>query len=253
MPNNEVKIKTSSYLGNKILVRIFDTDASPLLIGGQRTASWNDTAETIDATTKTGGILNYNELMKAVGVKAEELPQKEYNNFKEYIPGQIDWKVSIDGATPSSDEAVSIIQAKKNAGEAVLVSVIDLGQMSEKIGIAIVTEMSEEGPGGDLASYSLSLQGSGEYIKRDYTPPVKPTKITGAAVTVPVGQEKELVLTFEPTDAEKNVNFYVKDEATAINSGGKVKGLKEGTTTAVVSSISAPYVEAEVAITVTTP
>ncbi|EQC0677803.1 TPA: Ig-like domain-containing protein [Listeria innocua] len=248
-------IEMASYLGDKVLVRIIDTQTNKVLsIGGQKSATWGDTADTIEVTTKTGGITNYRQIMTAAGVKPEELPNKPYNNFKEYIQGQNDWKVDTDGSIPSSDDAYNSLEKAKNEGSPVLVSVLDLGRNIEKIGIAIIVDMSEEAPLADVATYTLSLQGSGEYVTRPYTPPVAPTAISVAAISVKVGETVTPTITTTPTDASQVFTYSILDEtkATVNQVTGEVTGVLAGTTKYTVKSLLDPEVSKEVTVTITT-
>ncbi|WP_239255574.1 Ig-like domain-containing protein [Listeria ilorinensis] len=246
-------IIVSSYIGDKVLVRVFNKDGVPLAIGGQKTASWGDTADTIDVSTKTGGILNYNELMMSVGVTADQLPNKEYNNFKEYIQGQNDWKIDVDGAVPSTNEAYDDLRRAKKNGEPVFVSQIDLGRNEERLGIAIVVDVSNEASKGDTVSFKLSLQGTGEYIERPYTAPVAPTAITQTPIAVKVGETKELSITTTPADASKEFIYAIDDDtiATVNYSSGAVTGLKVGTAKLNIISKYNAAVTKEVAVAVT--
>ncbi|MBC1734955.1 hypothetical protein HB992_09765 [Listeria seeligeri] len=247
-------IEMASYLGDKIMVRVIDTKTNNVLaIGGQKSATWGDTADTIEVTTKTGGITNYREIMIAAGVNPEELPNKPYNNFKEYIQGQNDWKIDTDGSIPSSDEAYNGLVQAKNLGEPVLVSVLDLGRNIEKLGIAIIVDMSEEAPLADVATYALSLQGSGEYVSRPYVPPVPPTQITVAPITVKVGETVSPTITTTPADASKVFTYSISEttKATVNETNGEVTGVSVGTTKYIVTSVLDENVTKEATVTIT--
>ncbi|MHA4046468.1 phage tail tube protein [Bacillus cereus] len=169
MAETELKVKVASYLGVKKIIRIFDLKTGEVLaIGGQKEHTMNRTADTIDVSTKTGGILNMEEIMAKMGVT--DWKQKEYNDYKEYIQGQKEWSVDASGAIPSSDKAYDILDAAYENGDPVGVSELDLGRMKEKVGIAIPTDMSEEAPIDDLAAYSISLTGTGPQVSRTYVP-----------------------------------------------------------------------------------
>ncbi|PFC37596.1 phage tail tube protein [Bacillus cereus] len=169
MAETELKVKVSSYLGVKKIVRIFDLSTGNVLaIGGQKEHTLNRTADTIDVSTKTGGIQNMQEIMAKMGVT--DWKPKEYNDYKEYIQGQKEWSVDVSGALPASDAAYDILEAAYENGTPVGVSELDLGRMKEKVGIAIPTELSEEAPIDDLAGYSLSLTGTGPQVSRTYVP-----------------------------------------------------------------------------------
>lgn len=169
MAETELKVKVASYLGVKKIVRIADLNTGTVLaIGGQKEHTVSRTADTIDVSTKTGGILNMQEIMTKLGVT--DWKPKEYNDYKEYIQGQKEWSTDVSGALPSSDAAYDILEAAYENGTPVVVSELDLGRMKEKIGIAFVTELSEEAPIDDLAGYSLSLTGTGPQVSRTYVP-----------------------------------------------------------------------------------
>lgn len=223
----ESKVKVASYLGVKKIIRIINADSNEVMaIGGQRSSTMNKTADTIDVSTKTGGILNYYEIMKQVGVDAADIPVKPYNDTKEYIQGLKDWSVDVDGALPSSDAAFDYLDKAYNNDGVVIVSEMDFGRMRETIGIAIITDMSEDGAQEDLASYKLSLTGTGQVVQRKIE---APTTLTATALSVKVGEKKPIVLTAVPATASKAAIFVSMDTSVAmVDSAGTVTGVKVG-------------------------
>ncbi|MBC2370151.1 hypothetical protein HBP99_16090 [Listeria booriae] len=253
MTESKTKVKVASYLGVKKIIRVINPDSNEVMaIGGQRSSTMNKTADTVDVSTKTGGILNYNEIMQAAGVDQKDIPVKPYNDTKEYIQGLKDWSVDVDGALPSSDAAFDYLDnAYNNGGGVVIVSEMDFGRMRETIGIAIITDMSEDGAQEDLASYKLSLTGTGQVVQRKIE---VPTTLNAAALSVKVGETKPIVLTVEPETASKAATFISKDTAIAtVDGAGAVTGVKAGTVDINYFSAFDTTITGVAEITVTTP
>ncbi|WP_161564252.1 Ig-like domain-containing protein [Listeria sp. SHR_NRA_18] len=253
MAESKMKVKVASYLGVKKIVRIINPDTNEVMaIGGQRSSTMNKTADTIDVSTKTGGILNYYDIMKQVGVAAEDIPVKPYNDTKEYIQGLKDWSVDVDGALPSSDAAFDYLdEAYNKGGGVVIVSEMDFGRMRETIGIGIITDMSEDGAQEDLVSYKLSLTGTGQVVQRKIE---APTTLTATALSVKVNEKKPIVLTAVPATASKAAIFVSMDTTIAtVDSAGTVTGVKAGTVDINYFSSFDTTIKGVAKITVTTP
>lgn len=252
MAESKTKVKVASYLGVKKIIRVISPESNEVMaIGGQRSSTMNKTADTIDVTTKTGGIQNYYEIMRAAGVDQKDIPVKPYNDTKEYIQGLKDWSVDVDGALPSSDAAFDYLDKAYNEDGVVIVSEMDFGRMRETIGIAIITDMSEDGAQEDLASYKLSLTGTGQVVHRKIE---VPTTLTATALSVKVGEKKPIVLTAVPETASKAAIFVSMDTAVAtVDGSGAVTGIKAGTVDINYFSAFDTTIKGVAKITVTTP
>ena len=132
--------------GMKCIVTIKDT-MQDKIIAGQRGASLSRSAETIDVTTKDGDL------------------------WSASIPGFKSWSVDCDGAWIESDASQKKLNEAFLKGEEVEVTVfmnVNPGgsdgswESKEKfVGKAIITDYSFDLPYDDLASYSITLQGTG--------------------------------------------------------------------------------------------
>lgn len=119
------------------------------VIGGQRGASLSRSAETIDVTTKDG------------------------DYWSESVAGFRSFSIDCDGAFIEGDESLKTINTAYEQGTplevVVYMNVVKEGEelsvtykAKEKYeGTVIVTEFSYDLPYDDLASYSMTLQGTG--------------------------------------------------------------------------------------------
>ena len=129
--------------GMKCIVTIHDSQDK--IIAGQRGASLSRSAETIDVTTKDGDL------------------------WSASIAGFKSWSVDCDGAWIQGDQSQAKLNKAFLAGEEVKVTVYmnvsgsdGSWESEEKFsGQAIITDYSFDLPYDDLASYSISLQGTG--------------------------------------------------------------------------------------------
>lgn len=130
----------SKMQGMKCKVYIVDQETDKVL-AGQRNATLNRSAETIDATSKdTEGY------------------------WKENLQGFKEWSIDCDGALVESDEAYAILEEKFLNSENVDVKII-MGSGTEYTGNAVLTDFPLDMPYDDLVTYSLSLTGSGPLTK----------------------------------------------------------------------------------------
>lgn len=107
------------------------------LLAGQRNATLNRSAETIDATSKdTEG------------------------NWTESLPGFKSFSIDSDGAFVVDDVAYQTLETKFVNSENVVVY-IEMPSGTKYVGECTITDFSLEFPYDDLTTYSLSLQGSG--------------------------------------------------------------------------------------------
>ena len=117
------------------------------LLGGQRNATLNRSAETIDATSKdTEG------------------------NWMESIAGFKSWGVEMEAAYVADDAAYKVLEDAYLKGDNVYVLII-FGQPTDSstgnamTGEATITDFPIEVPYNDLVTYSLTLTGSGALAK----------------------------------------------------------------------------------------
>ena len=105
-------------------------------LAGQRGATLNRSAETIDITNKVSA------------------------GWKESITSVKEWSVDCDGVFVEDDTALKALETAFNANTMVDVKISD-GEWGYK-GKAIITDFPIEAPYDDAATYSLTLQGTGE-------------------------------------------------------------------------------------------
>lgn len=120
--------------------------ANPKILGGQRDATLNRSAETMDSTAKDSE-----------------------GGWKENEAGFKEWSVDAGGLLIESDEAYDLIEEKFEAGEKI--GVIVLMQNGKKYtGKAVITDFPIDMPYEDLASYSTAFTGSGPLNKEPSAP-----------------------------------------------------------------------------------
>ncbi|MDR6120612.1 TP901-1 family phage major tail protein [Bacillus sp. SLBN-46] len=135
----------SKITGAKVKLYIKDVTTGKVL-GGQRNATLNRSAETIDATSKdTAGY------------------------WKESLTGFKEWSIDADGCFIESDAAYAILETAFVNGESV-VAYIEFPSGLHYEGTCIITDFTLELPYDDLVQYSISLQGSGALTQTDVTP-----------------------------------------------------------------------------------
>ena len=105
-------------------------------LAGQRGATLNRSAETIDITNKVSA------------------------GWKESITSVKEWSVDCDGVFVADDAALKQLETAFNANTMVDVKISD-GTWGYK-GKAIITDFPIEAPYDDAATYSITLQGTGE-------------------------------------------------------------------------------------------
>jgi len=123
-------------------VRLFIEDAtSGKVLAGQKNATLNRSAETIDATSKDSE-----------------------GNWTESIPGMKNWSIDADGAFVTDDEAYGILETAFLDGENVNVY-IQMPSGTKFKGNATIVDLPLEAPFDDILSYSVSLTGNGALTK----------------------------------------------------------------------------------------
>lgn len=105
-------------------------------LAGQRGATLNRSAETIDITNKVSA------------------------GWKESITSVKEWSVDCDGVFVADDTALKALETAFNANTMVDVKISD-GTWGYE-GKAIITDFPIDAPYDDAATYSLTLQGTGE-------------------------------------------------------------------------------------------
>ena len=109
-------------------------------IAGQRGATLNQSADTIEATSK------------------------DSNGWKEFETSFKEWSIDADGLLPVDDEGYDALQEAFNSGVKLEVEVSTIDGVGYT-GEALVTDFPIEMPYDDLATYSVTFQGTGELKK----------------------------------------------------------------------------------------
>lgn len=126
--------------GIKCKVAVVDDLDANQVLAGQRDATLNRSAETIDATSKDSD-----------GWKENEIGLKE-------------WSVDAGGLLIESDVSYGILEEKFMNDEKVTV-VVTLASGTEYKGQAIITDFPVELPYEDLVTYTVSFTGDGVLVK----------------------------------------------------------------------------------------
>lgn len=140
------------------------------LLGGQRNATLNRSAETIDATSKdTEG------------------------NWMENIAGFKSWGVDMEAAYISDDAAYKVLEDAFLAGNNVYVLVIFGEPTASSVGNAMtgevtITDFPIDLPYNDLVTYSLTLGGSGA-LKKGNVKTIVTSAVENPVVTAKVEKE----------------------------------------------------------------
>jgi TP901-1 family phage major tail protein len=122
-------------------VKLFVKDATTgKILAGQRNATLNRSAETIDATSKDSE-----------------------GHWQESIAGFKSYSIDADGAFVQDDVAYKILETAFLNSENVDVY-LEMPSGIRYEGNATITDLSLEVPYDDLVSYSISLQGNGPLV-----------------------------------------------------------------------------------------
>jgi TP901-1 family phage major tail protein len=126
---------------NGMKVKLFVEDAATgKVLAGQKNATLNRSAETIDATSKdTDGF------------------------WTESLQGFKSWSIDCDGAFVTDDEAYAILEEAFVAGENVNVF-LQMPSGTKYKGNATITDFPIEAPYDDIVTYSVSLTGNGALV-----------------------------------------------------------------------------------------
>lgn len=118
------------------------TDILPVYtkVGGQRGATLNRSAETLETTSKDSA------------------------GFKEFESAFKEWSIEADGLLVEADEGFKALEEAFMGSKKVKVQVATTSG-SKYEGLAIITDLPLEMPYDDMATYSVTLQGSGTLTK----------------------------------------------------------------------------------------
>ncbi|ADU30364.1 phage tail tube protein [Evansella cellulosilytica] len=118
---------------------------NPTILAGQRNATLNRSAETMDSTAKDSD-----------------------GGWKENEAGFKEWSVDADGLLVESDDAYDLIEDRFNASEKIGV-IATLPNGKKYLGTAVITDFPIDMPYEDLATYSTAFTGSGALRKESGT------------------------------------------------------------------------------------
>lgn len=110
------------------------------VLGGQRGATLNRTADTIDTTTKAS------------------------NEWRESEASIKEWGIDADGLLVEDDVAYLALEAAYMAGTKVNIE-LETAAGNKYSGQAIITDFPVEAPYDDAATYSVSFMGTGPLAK----------------------------------------------------------------------------------------
>ena len=111
-------------------------------VGGQRGATLNRSAETLDTTSK------------------------DSEGFKEFESAFKEWSIEADGLLVDGDLGFKALEDAFMAGKKVQVRVATPSG-AKYTGMAVITDLPLEMPYDDMATYSVTLQGSGVLAKTE--------------------------------------------------------------------------------------
>lgn len=125
--------------GIDILLKVKTSEGELKTIAGQRSATLNRSADTLETTNKATG-----------------------NGFKSFLPGFKEWSVDCDGILMTSDDSIAILEEAYMNGTTLVAQIGDTKDATYGYqGDVIVTDFTIEYPYDDAVTYSLTLQGSG--------------------------------------------------------------------------------------------
>lgn len=118
------------------------TTAAPVwtAVGGQRNATLNRSAETIETTNKVSA------------------------GWKSFITGFKEWSVDCDGLYTLNDTGYAELEDAFSAGELVEIQIAKDGVLNYK-GSAAITDFPIEAAYDDVATYSVSFAGVGALVQ----------------------------------------------------------------------------------------
>lgn len=115
------------------------TDLLPVwsTVGGQRGATLNRSSDSMETT------------------------YKGTDGFKTFEPGFKEWSIDADGMIVDSDTALDALEAAFAGSDKVKIELVYGDDSTTYSGEAIITDFPIEAPYDDMATYSISLQGTG--------------------------------------------------------------------------------------------
>lgn len=125
--------------GIDILVSVKIAEAY-VAVGGQRGATLNRSASTIDVSNKVSG------------------------DWAKSISGMKNWSIDADGLFALDDTAFAALETAFNASAEVLIQIAKGAELVYS-GKAYITDFPIEAPYDDVATYSVSFTGSGPLTK----------------------------------------------------------------------------------------
>lgn len=129
--------------GVSVLLKVnTGTDLLPVwtAVGGQRGATLNRSADTIETTSK------------------------DSTGYKSYAYGFKDWSIDADGLLVTDDAGYGELEDAFIAGTTIKVDVV-MASGDKYSGDVIITDFPIEAPYDDMTTYSVTLQGSGALTK----------------------------------------------------------------------------------------
>lgn len=127
----------SKIAGVDVLLEIEKSEGSFVAVGGQKGATLNRSAETIDTSDKTSG------------------------GWKESIMGLKEWSVDCDGFITLGDEGLALLFDAFDNRKAIKIKIAVGGKGGYTYtGSVVITDFPEEYPSDDAVTFSLSLKGA---------------------------------------------------------------------------------------------
>lgn len=127
--------------GIDFLVMVEQADGVFVKVGGQRGATLNRSADTLETTSK------------------------DSDGFKEFESAFKEWSIDADGLYVAGDTGFQALEDSFMNGTKLKVQLaMPSGEQYE--GMAVITDLPIEAPYDDMATYSVTLQGSGKLEKK---------------------------------------------------------------------------------------
>lgn len=127
--------------GIDFLVMVEQADGVFVKVGGQRGATLNRSADTLETTSK------------------------DSDGFKEFESAFKEWSIDADGLYVTDDIGFQALEDSFMNGTKLKVQLATpSGEQYE--GMAVITDLPIEAPYDDMATYSVTLQGSGKLEKK---------------------------------------------------------------------------------------
>lgn len=183
---------TNAVKGIDVLVQIKVND-SYVTLGGQRGATLNRSAETIDITNKVSG------------------------GWMENMAGFKEWSIDCDGLIVATDTAFNTLETAFENGTEVLLQFSN-GTMTYT-GSAVITDFPIEAPYDDALTYSLSFTGNGALVNGKSGAQVEANKITEAIFGTVNVEDNLLTTASSAVGAGYTVAVFMADGTKISNAG----------------------------------